>query len=168
MAKMRPLRTVGAEYLDTAPVREKLTQAIPASAKATFASLEDADAWPVWLVPINQVEWTSPKPFGVGTTRTVTGQPGAIEEVFFDWEDGVRMSFHFSATDKPVFAAFAEDYLVTPTGEDTCTLTWRYGFECAGPLRLLQKLIGFGFKRSAVKSLSQLADYMEANAGKYE
>ncbi|MFQ3322634.1 MAG: hypothetical protein ACI90U_000446 [Pseudomonadales bacterium] len=43
-----------------------------------FEIFEDKQAWPVWAGPIQKVEWTSPKPFGIGTTRTVFMQ-GSLE-----------------------------------------------------------------------------------------
>ncbi|MDH3753254.1 MAG: SRPBCC family protein, partial [Acidimicrobiia bacterium] len=132
MPRKRDYRIVDATYLDTAPVRETIRQPIPASASATFRSLEDADAWPVWLIPVEKVTWTSSAPFGVGTTRDIDGRAGTISEYFFDWEDGRRMSFYFSSGQVPLFAAFAEEYDVVPTADDSCELVWRYGFECHG------------------------------------
>ena len=69
--------------------------------------------------------WTSPRPFGVGTTRTMPGLYGllVIEERFFCWEDGHRKSFYVERANLPLFRRFAEDYLLeeTPGG---CRLTW--------------------------------------------
>ncbi len=167
MPKSRSLRTVGAEYLDTAPVCETLRQKIPASAAATFRSLEDPDAWPVWLDPIDTVTWTSPRPFGVGTTRDVSGKAGTISELFFDWDDGHRMSFHFTSATVPLFGAFCEDYEVVPLDDDECELVWRYGFECRSVFKLVQPIVAAVFKRAGTKSLGQLAAYMRQHRHEY-
>ncbi len=167
MPKQRPLRTVGADYLSSAPVNETLTQDLPVSADTAFRALEDPTSWPEFIGAINSVEWTSPKPFGVGTTRTIHGPGGAIEEEFWGWEDGRSMGFCFTAAAIPIFAAFAEEWRVEPTGDDSCQLTWRYGFETPTWARPLQPLIAFGFKRQGVGSLRTLADHLATNESRY-
>lgn len=57
------------------------------SPKALWAALLDPESWPTWL-PITKVTWTSPAPFGLGTTRTVEGPSGAISELFHEWVEG--------------------------------------------------------------------------------
>jgi hypothetical protein len=161
------LRPVGIEYLGTAPVRATLRQAIPASAAATFRSFEDPDSWPVWFDALDSVTWTSPPPFGVGTTRDVAVRMGTISERFFAWEDGRRISFHFTETNVPVFGAFCEDYEVVPTGDGECVLVWRYGFECRSAFRLVQPLVAVVFKRLGAKALAQLAAYMREHGERY-
>lgn len=169
MPKMRQLRVVDPSFLQTAPVRDHLLQTIPASAGATFRCLEDGEAWGEWIDPIQDVEWTSPKPYGIGTTRTVTLKPGGpIDEEFFAWEDGRRMAFYFVRSGLPMFAAFAEDYVLTPQGNDRCELRWSWAFEGAGLFRPAQGLVNVGFKRQGRASLAKLAEYMKANAAKYQ
>ena len=168
MPKTHQYRVVDSSFLDTAPIRGALRQRIPASAAATFRSFEDADAWPLWLDPVTKIEWTSPQPFGVGTTRDITIRGRVVSETFYTWDDGTRMSFYFASGQLPLFAAFAEDYELVPVGTYECELVWRYGFECVGAFKLVQSLIGFGFERAAMKSLVQLGDYMAANRGRYD
>jgi hypothetical protein len=168
MATSRTYRVVGEEFFHSAPVRGTLRQKIPASAAATFACLEDADAWPVWLDPVEAVVWTSPRPFDVGTTRDITAKVGTISEVFFAWEPGVRMSFYFQSGAIPVLAAFAEDYEVVPLGEDSCELVWNWAGEMAPRFGFAGKVFGALFKRGGVKSLKQLADYMQTHGDSYK
>ncbi len=168
MPKTRQYRVVGAEFLDRAPIRGTIRRAIPASAAATFASLEDPDAWPQWLDAITKVTWTSPKPYGVGTTRDIDMKLGAVSEYFYAWEPGTHMAFYFVSGNAPMFAAFAEDYEVTATGDDTCDIVWRYGVELAGPAKVLSKVASLGFKKGFEKALSSLADYLRKNKSKYE
>lgn len=89
-------------------------------------------------------------------------------EYFFAWEDGRRMSFYFSKGVLPAVAAFAEDYELVPVGEDACELVWRYAFECSGAFRPFQPLIAGAFRRVAVRSLCNLARYMEEHRAEYE
>ena len=78
-------------------------------------------AWAEWL-PITRVTWTSAKPFGPGTTRTVEVGAQVIEETFFAWEEGKRMAFRFERSTLPVSAA-VEDYRIVPV-EGGCELRW--------------------------------------------
>ena len=171
MPNVRNYRRVGHEQLDAARITGTVRQAIPASAAATFACLEDGEAWPVWLDPVKSVTWTSPKPFGVGTTRDITlgptRRPAVISEEFYLWEDGVVMGFFFASGALPVFDAFAEEWRVTPTGADSCELEWRYGIDLAGPLKYVSSLAAKRFGRDGQKSLGQLADFMAAHKTEY-
>ena len=67
----------------------------------------------------------------------------------------------------PAFAAFAEEWAVDQLGDDTSRLTWRYGFETPGRLKVIQPVLAFGFKRQGARFLKGLADYMQANEAKY-
>ena len=167
MPKMRDLRRVGDEFLDDAPVANTLRQRLPVGAGTAFRCLEDADAWPQWLDPIDEVVWTSPRPFGVGTTRDVQGRAGKVSEEFFAWEDGRRMAFMFTAASNPVFAAFAESYELTPLGDDECELAWRHAFECGRAFRLLQPVIAFGFGRMATRALGKLERHLREHGATY-
>ena len=69
--------------------------------------------------------WTSPRPFGVGTTRTMAVAGGVlmVHETFFRWEEGRRKSFYVTRTNLPLFRRLAEDYLVEPTSGGS-RFTW--------------------------------------------
>src|SRR5437879_8544992 len=84
-------------WIDTAPVKMINTVVIMATPEQIWAAFEDASSWPRWATVIKHVEWTSPKPFGVGTTRTVTmaGKMIGYEE-FIAWEPYTKMGFRFN------------------------------------------------------------------------
>ena len=67
---MSECRKVGPSFFASAPARFEATVEVEATPQKIFEVFEDAHAWTVWALPIKKVEWTSPKPFGVGTTRT--------------------------------------------------------------------------------------------------
>lgn len=79
----------------------------------------------------NGIEWTSPRPFGVGTTRTANALKGlsSICEHFFIWDEGSRQAFYAVEAAAPLFKRFAEDYQVEPQGENACTFTWTVAYE---------------------------------------
>ena len=95
-----------------------------------FTIFEDEHSWPKWASPgINRVEWTSPRPFGVGTTRTVfLSSALAVYEEFTLWERGVTMSFFFVGTSQKIWRRFGELYEVHPT-DAGCHLRWTVAYD---------------------------------------
>ena len=77
-----------------------------------------------------KIRWTSPRPFGVGTTRHVSVF-GVIQadEHFFLWEEGVRFAFHFTNANLPLFRRFGEYYEIQPTGPNSCRFVWKLAGE---------------------------------------
>lgn len=113
-------KPVGEEYLAGAK-QASVVHRFPFPPEMVWNALLDPVAWTEWL-PITKVTWTSPKPFGTGTTRTVEIGPQIVEETFFAWDDGRRMAFRFEASTLPVSAA-VEDYRVVPV-EGGCEMRW--------------------------------------------
>lgn len=148
---LRDHKTVGEAYLAGAPA--PVVHAFPFPPGAVWAALLDADAWTRWL-PITKVTWTSPRPFGVGTTRTVEIGAQVVEETFFAWEDGRRMAFNFTRSSLPLSAAI-EDYRVvaTPGG---CELRWTGRASAVFPLGWLVTRQLAGGIRSGLPRLEAL------------
>jgi hypothetical protein len=117
-------------FFDTAPVRLIATFDIPRPAADVWADLTGESPL-MWCRILQGMTWTSPRPFGVGTTRTARSLRGAsvIKERFFRWEEGRRQSFYAVQTSAPLFRRFAEDYLVEPTSETSCRLAWTIAIE---------------------------------------
>ena len=122
---MPDLEPADDDFLATAPVRYVGTFDIPKPAAEVWLQLTRDGALDHCRV-LRGAEWTSPRPFGVGTTRTMRTRGGvlALDEVFFRWEEGRRKSFYARRTNLPLFRRFAEDYLVEPEGESGCRFTW--------------------------------------------
>lgn len=121
MAKaLKAHKPVGEDYLATAK-QSSAVHRFSFPPQMVWNALLDDRAWTEWL-PITKVTWTSPKPFGPGTTRTVEVGAQVIEEAFFAWDEGKRMAFRFERSTLPVSAA-VEDYRVVPV-EGGCELRW--------------------------------------------
>jgi uncharacterized protein YndB with AHSA1/START domain len=112
-------------FFDSAPVILRGIFDIGRPAERVWADLT-ADDTLSWCRILNKIEWTSPKPYGVGTTRTAVSLQGAsvFHERYFRWEEGRRASFYVEETSAPLFKRFAEDYLVEPISETGCRFTW--------------------------------------------
>lgn len=152
MAKSYPCERVGLHFIDTAPYRFVSTVDLRISPQELFEVLSDAESWPVWATVITKVTWTSPEPYGVGTTRTVHMRGGIVgDEEFLTWEPHTRMSFRFNEASTRSISAFAEDYRVVPT-EDGCNLTWIMSMKPNGAagrigLALGRPVMGWLFQR---------------------
>jgi hypothetical protein len=117
-------------FFDSAPGRLQGVFEIPQPAAQVWGDLT-SDRPLGWCRVLDRVEWTSPRPFAVGTTRTVSSMRGlnVIREHFFRWEEGRRKSFYVLEASAPVFRRFAEDYLVEQVAESACRFTWTIAFE---------------------------------------
>ncbi len=125
-----------------------------------FDIFEDAHAWTVWAKPIQNVEWTSPRPFGIGTTRTVTmaGNMQGFEE-FIAWERGARMAFKFTHSNKDSMSAFGEDYIVTDLGNGRCQLDWTMAMQPKGSSKVILRL--------CKPIMGRMVQHLANNLGKY-
>jgi hypothetical protein len=130
-----PTRPVDETFFDTAPFRASATFDIPRPAAQVWADLTDESPLS-WCRILRSIAWTSPRPFGVGTTRTARSIGGVIHERFFRWEEGRRQSFYALEVSIPLFRRLAEDYLVEPTSETSCRFTWTIAIEPKPAARL--------------------------------
>jgi hypothetical protein len=123
-------------FFNAAQVRLSETFEIARPAAEVWTELTaDGTLW--WCRILDDVSWTSPRPFGVGTTRTVSSLKGAnvIKEQFFRWEEGRRKSFYVAESSAPLFKRFAEDYLVEPASESACRFTWTIAYDSRPAMR---------------------------------
>jgi hypothetical protein len=116
---------VDESFFEQAPSRVVGTFDIPRPAEQVWADLV-SDGTLSWCRILSEVTWTSARPFGVGTTRTVRALRGlsTLKEKYFRWEEGRRKSFYVAQGSTPAFRRLAEDYLVEPAGESACVFTW--------------------------------------------
>lgn len=134
-AALHPCDRVGLEFVDSAPNRFSNSVELNITPEQLFEVLADAESWPRWAKVITDVEWTSPEPRGVGTTRLVTMRGGLLgAEEFLAWDEHTMMAFRFNEASEKRIKAFAERYDVVPT-ESGCKLTWTLAMEVTGVAR---------------------------------
>lgn len=121
---------VDESFFASAPVRIEDTFDIARPAGEVWDELTGGNPLS-WCRIIDRIDWTSPAPFRVGTTRTVHALKGTnvMHEHFFRWEEGRRKSFYVISATAPLFRRFAEDYLVEPASDNSCRFTWTIAFE---------------------------------------
>jgi hypothetical protein len=156
---------VGVEFLGQTKNHFVAQEIVRATPEQIFDVFEDAHAWTVWALPIQKVEWTSPRPYGVGTTRSVHMMGGLVgHERFVEWERGRRMAFTFVGASKDATEKFLEDYRVTDLGDGTCRVEWHMAMEPKGFSRHMMFLTRPVMRMANQRMLRKFRRYAEAYA----
>ena len=162
MSTLHACEKVGVDYVDTAPHRYSNSVDLAITPERLFEVFADADAWPRWAKVIRHVEWTSPLPPGVGSTRVVSMLGGLKgSEEFLVWEPPTQMAFRFNEASERSIRAFAERYdvVATPGG---CRLTWTLALDVTGPGRYFMPLSGVVSNLAFKWFLRRLRRYTDA------
>jgi carbon monoxide dehydrogenase subunit G len=116
-------------FLATASRRYVHVIDLTAPPRRVWKALCADDALVSWSPMITRVEWTSPRPFGVDTTRVVTlGGVVRLAERFYRWNVNERMTFTVDAASIPGLRRFGEDIALEKTTGGT-RLTWTFALE---------------------------------------
>jgi ribosome-associated toxin RatA of RatAB toxin-antitoxin module len=127
-----------------------------------FAILDDEGSWPVWVPGIERVDWTTERPFGVGTTRTVFFTGGMqIFETFTAWNHAERMAFCLTGASQRVWWAFGEDWQVSDLGDGRCHVRWLVGYEPRFVFRAIHFLVRPLMSLALSKMLDNLSSYVD-------
>lgn len=153
---------VNSDFFQSAPVRFVNEVELAASPEQVFAVFENAEAWPQWFKEIAHVEWTSPRPYGVGTTRTVSLTTVTVKEYFFVWQQNQRFAFYFTELSLPLARAFAEDYHLEDLGNNCCKFTYTVCLEPTIWLRLGGSFILNIYEGMFRRATHELTEYIQA------
>jgi carbon monoxide dehydrogenase subunit G len=141
MARWYPLEPADDEFIASAPHVFRYQKRFAASPEKVWESLCSDESLAAWGPMIKKVTWTSPRPFGVGTTRDVDAPGGSrMRERYYRWDEGHSHAFYAYESRMPLFRRFAEDYVVEPDGDGTL-FTWVVAIEPKGALALPFKAI---------------------------
>lgn len=144
------------DFLQAAPFRFVSIVDLPVPPERTWAAVTADDALVSWSRLVTNRRWTSPRPFGVGTTCELTlfGFLTARER-YYRWEEGRRMTFAALETSVPGLRRLAEDFMVEsrPAGS---RLVWTIVFQphpaLTAALRLTQPITAM-LQRSVARGL---------------
>ncbi|CAB4529825.1 unannotated protein [freshwater metagenome] len=155
---------VGMSYFQTAPCKVVASQEIAATPERIFEVFLDSVSWTRWAFPILGVDWTSPFPLQVGSTRTVSMRGGMTGwEEFIAWEPGSRMAFRFNQTIKGGPEAFAEDYVVTDLGNGRSRVDWTMAMTFTGGSKRMSPVIQLAMRPMNAHMLRKFRKYVEAD-----
>ncbi|WP_426244531.1 SRPBCC family protein [Nocardioides sp. LHG3406-4] len=149
------------DFFEVAPFRYVNSVDVPAPAEQTWAALTSDDALVSWSPMVTRMRWTSPRPFGVGTTceLTLLGFLTARER-YYRWEEGRRKTFAAVEASTPGLRRLAEDFFVegTPNGS---RLVWTIVLEphpaLAPVLRLADPITAWSLRSVARGLRSRVA-----------
>lgn len=159
--KMKTHTAVSSAYADGVAGEIHARHQFPFPRAMVWSALLDAEAWTEWL-PITQVDWTSQKPFGVGTTRTVEIGSDIVEETFFAWDDGQRMAFSFDRSTLPIKCAI-EDYRIVDNAAG-CELQWSFRMDANFPINPIFRWM---FIRTLRKGMPKLEKLIASNPKRF-
>lgn len=152
MTRWFSLEPADAGFFDTAPHVFRYEKHYDATPEQVWESLQSDASLAEWGNTVGSLTWTSPRPFGVGTTREVGTGPSLVRERFFEWTEGSGYAFTATEANMPLFRRFAEDYRVEPDGTGT-RFTWVVAIEPVGalklPLKVLAPVLKAAFGRAA-------------------
>jgi len=152
MTRWFSLESADAGFFDSAPQVFRYERHYDATAEQVWESLQSDESMSAWGKTLGSLTWTSPRPFGMSTTREVGLGPTKVRERFFRWDEGSGYSFYVYEANVPMFRRFAEDYRVEPDGNGA-RFTWLVAIEPVGALRLpfraLAPVVKAGFGRMA-------------------
>jgi hypothetical protein len=141
MTRWHSLDPADADFFGSAPHVFTYQKRFAAPPATVWEQLTSDDSIAAWGPLTKDVNWTTPRPFGVGTTREVVAAGGAVmRERFFIWNEGSRHAFWAYESSLPFFTRFAEDYVVEPDGDATL-FTWTLAMEPKGALTLPLKFL---------------------------
>jgi hypothetical protein len=118
-------------FLRDAKRRVVVDVTVARPATAVWAELTEDDPMSSYCRAISSITWTSPRPFGPGTTRTtrVLGGLIRIDERYPTWDEGRRKVFVGVRTMPPTLRRLSEEYLVEPVDEHSCRFRWTAAWE---------------------------------------
>jgi len=155
--KMHPLEPAGEDLLQRTPAHSVAEREYPIAADRLFALFEAAETWCEFFPVIRKAEWTSPRPFGVGTTRRVTVIGGVVlDEVFWAWKPGSRMGFAITAASNRSLEGLVELYDILPLDGERCKLRWEMGIELPDRMRFVERSMPSSLLRTQTWCMKRL------------
>lgn len=134
-------------FFDNAPVTYRIDVNLPVSPARAWAELTRQNTLD-WCRAITSIEFTSPPPYGVGTTRKASLGAGlaGLSEHFFLWTEDAetgyyRNAFHALNASTPGLRRFGELTQVQPA-DVGCRLIWLFGLELSTSARALTAFSG--------------------------
>jgi len=161
MARWFALETADAGFFDSAPHVFTYVKHFDAPPERVWESLQSDESLSAWGPAVTSLTWTSPRPFGVGTTRRVGTGPNKVNERFFRWDDGQGYAFYAYEANIPLFRRFAEDYRIEAEGTGT-RFTWLVAIEPTPLLRLPVKALAPVLKAAFGRMASDGQKYFAA------
>lgn len=146
------------DYADRAPFRIRAEAYVHAPPHRVF-EIVTGEAMERWLPEFVALRWTSPEPFGVGSTRDLDMRTLKVKERVLAWEPGRRFAFTITGTSLPLLVQMVEDVHLTPIAARVTLLRWNVHYAPKTPLRALHPLARGLFGRLWTGAVKNIAAY---------
>ncbi|MEU5286366.1 SRPBCC family protein [Streptomyces sp. CA-278952] len=140
----RLLRTVGREFVDSAPIRLVFAAEVSAPVGVVYRALaEDVASWPSWFTAV-----TLAAPTHEGAGREVRLRGGVrFRETIVAAEPDTCYAYRADESNAPGLRALLEEWRLTPEGSGT-RVQWTFAADGTGLFRLVLSLARAGVGRS--------------------
>lgn len=137
------LESVDESFFVTADHRYEFPIDLDVPPERVWESIASDESVAAWGLGVQSLHWTSPRPFGVGTTREVKLPLGimTVRERFIAWDEGKHYAFEVYEANRGFYRRFAENYVVEARGAAGSRLTWTIAVE---PQPKLRRLVDLG------------------------
>jgi Polyketide cyclase / dehydrase and lipid transport len=154
----KSFRTIGLDFIDSAPKRTVVRVHFGHPPAAVFAALADAPGWGRWYPGFSaKSHYLTPAPYGVGSRREmiVFGRPTI--ETILAWDEPSRWAFAIEEATMPGISALAENYSIAGEAGGGSSLTWTMALDAS--MRASGVIVGAAARatfRKAAKKLDRL------------
>ena len=155
------LRSEDLSFVERAPVVVRAEVSVPASPAEVWPAFADAPAWVRWFTGMQDARYTSPPPYGVGSTRSVRVMGLVADETILAFDPGKRFAFRVDAANLPMLRALVEVVTLEPDGAGT-RVVYRQALEPKPWLRPLRPLLRGQMERGLRRGLDGLAPWLAA------
>jgi uncharacterized protein YndB with AHSA1/START domain len=159
------LRNEDLSFVERAPVLVRAETSVPASPAAVWPAFADASVWPSWFTGMQDAHYTSPAPYGVGSTRRVRVMGLEADETILAFDLGERFAFRVDSTNLPLLAALVEVVTLEAVGSTT-RVVYRQALEAKPWLRPLMPLLRRQMERGLRRGLDGLAPWVAARGAR--
>lgn len=159
----KTFRSVGLDFIDSAPQRTVVRVHFGHPPAAVFAALADAPGWGRWFPGFSaRSHYLTPAPYGVGSRREmiVFGRPTI--ETILAWDEPSQWAFAIEAAAVPGISALAENYSIEAEAGGGCSLTWTMAL--AASMRVSGVVIGAAARATFRRAAANL-DRLLASGG---
>jgi len=156
-----PLRSEDLSFVERAPVVVRAEVSVPASPAAVWPAFADAPAWVDWFTGMKDAHYTSPAPYGVGSTRSVRVMGLEADETILAFDPAERFAFRVDSANAPMLRALVEVVTLEPVGAST-RVVYRQALEPKPWLRPLLPLLRRQMERGLRRGLDGLAPWLAA------
>jgi uncharacterized protein YndB with AHSA1/START domain len=156
-------RSEDLSFVDRAPVVARAETTVPAAPAAIWPAFADARAWVEWFTGVKDAHYTSPPPYGLGSTRFVHVLGLKVDETILAFDPAERFAFRVDAGNLPVLEALVEVVTLEPVGAGT-RVVYRQAFEPKWWLRPLVPLLRRQMEAGLRRGLEGLAPWVAQRA----